>query len=229
MMKGQICLSQGNINAARESYRIGVKNCSKSVPLWLMSSRLEESQDMVIKSRALLDKARGLNPKQEELWLETINIEQRAGTGQEKNVLAKALQECPNSGLLWSEAIWLEPRTGRKSKSTDALKKTNNHPVVVCTVARLFWSERKPDKARSWFGRSVEGKEHRDLGDNWGWWYKFELQNGTKEQQSSVMEKCKVAEPKHGPAWQSINKTIENNRKPVEEILKLVADKLKNN
>jgi pre-mRNA-processing factor 6 len=89
MMKGQICVSQGNINAAREAYRIGVKNCPKSIPLWLMSSRLEESQDMVIKSRALLDKARGLNPRQEELWLETINIEQRAGTGQEKNVLAK--------------------------------------------------------------------------------------------------------------------------------------------
>ena len=37
-------------------------------------------------------------------------------------VLARSLQECPNAGLLWSEAIFMAPRPQRKTKSVDALK-----------------------------------------------------------------------------------------------------------
>jgi pre-mRNA-processing factor 6 len=59
----------------------------------------------------------------------------------------------------------------------DALKKTNNDPMVLNTVARLFWAERKIEKARDWFGRSVQFGA--DIGDSWAWWYKFEKQHGT--------------------------------------------------
>ncbi len=87
------------------------------------------------------------------------------------------LQDCPASGMLWSMAVWAEPRPGRKSRSTDALKKSNNDPLVICTVARLFWAERKIEKARQWFERAVAGNS--DLGDIWAWWLKFERQHGT--------------------------------------------------
>lgn len=36
----------------------------------------------------------------------------------------------------------------------DALKKANNDPLVVLTIARVFWSERKLDKARSWLDKA---------------------------------------------------------------------------
>ena len=71
-----------------------------------------------------------------------------------------------------------EPRPTRKSRSVDALKKTNNAVEVIITVARLFWSERKVDKARDWFGRAVVA--NGDFGDAWGWWYKFEKNHGNK-------------------------------------------------
>lgn len=50
--------------------------------------------------------------------------------------------------------------------------------LCLCTVCRLFWSERKITKAREWFLRTV--KIEPDLGDTWGFFYKFELQHGTE-------------------------------------------------
>lgn len=43
---------------------------------------------------------------------------------------------------------------------------------------RLFWSERKINKAREWFQRTV--KIDPDYGDAWAYFYKFELQYGTE-------------------------------------------------
>ena len=89
-----------------------------------------------------------------------------------------ALQTLPTSGLLHAHSVWSEPRPTRKSRSVDALKKTNNSPVIIVTVARLFWSERKVEKARDWFTRAVTADP--DYGDAWAWWYKFELNHGTQ-------------------------------------------------
>ena len=61
-------------------------------------------------------------------------------------LLSRGLKECPKSGLLWAEAIRQEPRAQRKAKSVDALKKCENDPIVIATVAMLFWDDRKIDK-----------------------------------------------------------------------------------
>ena len=39
-----------------------------------------------------------------------------------KAVLSRALQECPNAGILWAEAIFMAPRPERKTKVVDAIK-----------------------------------------------------------------------------------------------------------
>jgi pre-mRNA-processing factor 6 len=75
-------------------------------------------------------------------------------------------------------AIWLEPRATRKARSVDALKKSSDDPVIICTVARLFWAEGKIEKARQWFQRAIA--TDKDLGETWAWWLKFEKQHGTK-------------------------------------------------
>lgn len=91
LMHAQLLLSQSvpDKKAAREALAVGVKKCPQSVPLWLMSSRLEEDLGVRIKSRALLEKARGLNPKSEELWLESVKVEERDGSGAHKAMLAR--------------------------------------------------------------------------------------------------------------------------------------------
>lgn len=163
MMKGQILQSQDKIPKAREAFAAGCKTCPDSIPLWILSSRLEEKAGLAIKSRALIEKGRQLNPRNEELWLESVKIEERLGNASQAKVnMARALQECPASGLLWAEAVWMEGRVARKTKSVDALKKSNNDPRVIVVVARMFWTERNLAKARNWFEKAVT--VDKDLG-----------------------------------------------------------------
>jgi pre-mRNA-processing factor 6 len=231
MMKGQIYEAgmgngQKQVPQARAAYSTGTQECPKSVPLWLLASRLEESAGLVVKARSVLDRARLKVPKNAELWAESVRVEQRAGNvTQAKVVMAKALQECPGSGLLWSENIWfLEPRTQRKPRSLEAMRKVDNDPILVTTVARIFWGERRLDKAISWFEKAL--LLDSDLGDTWAWYYKFLLQHGTEEKQAEVVAKCVVCEPKHGEVWQAVAKEPANAYLATEEVLKLVAAKL---
>ena len=123
-------------------------------------------------------------------------------------LMAKALQECPGSGMLWAEAVRMAPRPQRKSKSVDALKRCDNDPRIIASIANLFWLDRKVDKARSWFNRSVT--LNPDIGDHWAMYYKFELQHGTEEQQEAVVRRCVEAEPKHGEVWCRVKKSVKN-------------------
>lgn len=177
------------------------------------------------------------------LWLEAIRIELRTGLKDIANaMMAKALQECPNSGFLWAESIFLEARPQRKAKSVskitsaeficiscllnyflqvDALKKCEHDPQVLLAVSRLFWSERKISKCREWFQRTL--KIEPDLGDAWANWYRFEQLHGTEEQQNEVKQRCLAAEPHHGELWCSVSKNIKNWCLSAEQILQAVA------
>ncbi|EEP76086.1 conserved hypothetical protein [Uncinocarpus reesii 1704] len=226
MMKGQIYETEKKYPQAREAYGTGTRACPKSVPLWLLASRLEEKLGVVVKSRSILDRARLAVPKNAELWTESVRIERRANNiGQAKIIMAKALQEVPTSGLLWSESIWhLEPRTHRKPRSLEAIKKVDNDPILFLTVARIFWGERRLEKAMTWFEKAIVADS--DLGDVWAWYYKFLMQHGTEEKREDVINKCIASEPKHGEIWQTIAKDPVNAHKSTEEILKLTAEHL---
>ncbi|KAJ7937298.1 PRP1 splicing factor, N-terminal-domain-containing protein [Mycena leptocephala] len=225
MIQGQILQSQGNYSAARASFAAGLKACPKEATLWILASRLEEADKKSIKARAILEKGRLVNPANDVLWAEAVGVEERSGgAAQGKAMLARSLQECPTSGLLWSMSIWAEPRPMRKARSVDALKKSADNPVIICTVARLFWAERKIEKARQWFGRAVATDP--DLGDSWAWWLKFERQHGTEEHRDEVRKKCVAAEPHHSPMWQSVAKDTRYTGKSITEILEMVADAL---
>ncbi|BGP26159.1 pre-mRNA-processing factor 6 [Rhodotorula toruloides] len=226
MMHAQLLQAQipPNLAAAREALAAGVRKCPTSVPLWIMASRLEEQAGVRIKARALLEKARNVNPKSDELWLESVKVEERDGSGAAKPMLARALQTLPASGLLHSYSVWQEPRPTRKTRSVDALKKTNNASAVIVTVARLFWAERKVEKARDWFGRAVAAD--RDYGDAWAWWWKFEKQHGTDEHRQLLLEKCIAADPHHGYVWPTVTKDPKNVGEDVKAILDLTAETL---
>ncbi|KAI5119400.1 hypothetical protein M0805_005943 [Coniferiporia weirii] len=225
MIQGQIHQANRNYAAARASFSAGLKACPKEVTLWVLASRLEEADGKSIKARALLDKARLVNPGSDTLWAEAVGVEERAGSAaQGKTVLARGLQECPTSGALWALAIWVEPRATRKARSADALRRCAGDAQVICAVARLFWAERKVEKARQWFSRSAA--TDLDRGDVWAWWLRFEREHGTTEHQKEVIDRCIAAEPHHGPVWQSVAKDTANFGKKPREILELVAKAL---
>eukprot|EP00051_Salpingoeca_urceolata_P010212 m.124571 g.124571 ORF g.124571 m.124571 type:complete len:934 (-) comp16623_c1_seq1:42-2843(-) len=225
MMRGQLEEQLGDNKLASSFYNQGIKHCPSSVPLWQLAAAVETKQENYTRARAILDKARLQNPKQPELWLEAIQVELKAGLEQVADaMMAKALQDCPSSGLLWSEAIFMVSKPQRKTKSVDALKRCENDPLVLLAVAKLFLSERKISKARSWFTRTV--KLDPDFGDAWAWFYKFELQYGTEQQQQYVESRCVQAEPRHGRTWQRVAKDVANWNKKTSELLLLVAQAL---
>jgi pre-mRNA-processing factor 6 len=223
MMKGQIYQDKGNAPKAREAFNTGTRACTKSVPLWLLASRLEEAAGVLVKARSILDRARLAVPKNDELWAESVRLERRANNiAAANNLMAQALQQIPDSGLLWSEKIMLlEARTQRKSRALEAIKKVDNDKRLFVAVARIFWAERRLDKAASWFERAIVLES--DFGDTWAWYYKFLMQHGTEEKKAEVIEKCGMAEPKHGDVWQGIAKNPKNSGKTTEDILKMAV------
>eukprot|EP00164_Ancoracysta_twista_P004398 GFYU01005929.1.p1 GENE.GFYU01005929.1~~GFYU01005929.1.p1 ORF type:complete len:962 (-),score=313.69 GFYU01005929.1:140-3025(-) len=222
MMLGQLEHRVGNFEKARDVYVRGIKANGKSVPLWLLMVRLESEQKLFSKARAILEKARLKNPKEEQLWLESVRLEVAADNHKNaETLLAKALQECPTSGVLWAEGIAMAPRPQKRSKTTDAMKKCDNDPVIIVTVARLFWTERKNDRARQWFDRALA--LNPDFGDGWAYYYRMELQHGTEDQQEAVLNRCRQAAPRHGERWIAVSKAIENYRLQTEDVLRRVA------
>eukprot|EP00252_Welwitschia_mirabilis_P025694 TRINITY_DN8153_c0_g1_i1.p1 TRINITY_DN8153_c0_g1~~TRINITY_DN8153_c0_g1_i1.p1 ORF type:complete len:1021 (-),score=226.59 TRINITY_DN8153_c0_g1_i1:62-3124(-) len=222
LMRGQLEDRLGNLDAAREIYDRGLKNCPNCIPLWLSVANLEERMGGLSKARAILTMARKKNPQNPELWLAAIRAEARHGNRKESETLmAKALQECPTSGILWAASIEMAPRPQRKTKSMDALKRSDNDPYVIAVVAKLFWNDRKVDKARSWFNRAVTLSP--DNGDFWAQFYKFELQHGNEDTQQDVLRRCIAAEPRHGEKWISVSKAVENSHQPIEALLRKVV------
>jgi len=227
MMRGQLEERTGNLDAAREIFQRGLKNCMHSVPLWLCAVNLEEKAGQPSKARSFLEKGRMKNPKNAELWLASIRIETRTGnTKMAQTLLAKALQECPSSGSLWAESVEMEKQPQKKARSVDALKRCDNDPHVIVAVAKIFWMDRKLDKARSWFNRAVT--LNPDLGDAWAYYYKFELQYGSQAQQEHVLKRCVEADPKHGEHWITVSKDVTFSKLKTEQILKKVAATLEN-
>ncbi|RCV17769.1 hypothetical protein SETIT_3G246400v2 [Setaria italica] len=210
LMLGQMENRIGHGVKAKEIYENGLKHCPTS---------LEEKISGLSKLRAVLTMAGKKNPATPELWLAAILAELRHGNKKEADaLLAKALQECPTSGILWAAVVEMAPRPQCKGKSSDAIKRCDHDPHVIATVAKLFWHERKADKARTWLDRAVTLAP--DIGDFWALYYKFELQHGNVDTQKDVLNRCVAAEPKHGEKWQAITKAVENSHQPVEALLK---------
>ncbi|KAK9825509.1 hypothetical protein WJX74_002649 [Apatococcus lobatus] len=224
LMLGQLEERQNNLEAARQAFQSGRARCMHSIALWRAAATLEWKANSGSRARALLEQARLKNAANEHLWLAAVRTEQQLGGAGSKGadaLMARALQECPTSGLLWAEAVAMAPRPQRRNKSVDALKRCNDDPHIIAAVAQLFWNDRKVDKARSWFNRSVTLAA--DLGDFWAQYYKFEVQHGTPEQQQAVVARCVAAEPHHGERWQRISKNPVNAHMPVMDILDLVV------
>src|SRR3546814_5690108 len=94
-------------------------------------------------------------PNEPEVWLESVRLERRAGSALVQSVMARALQQCPTSGILWAEEVLTADKAAQKSKSSMAVQRCDNDAHVITAVARLFQRDRKYDKARRWFARAV--------------------------------------------------------------------------
>jgi len=227
MMAQLLTDSHKKYDTAREIYKRGVKNCPAAIDLWICYAKFEALVFQAYsKARSILETARLKNPKNSRLWLAAMRVERQAKNFKvAQQLLAKALQECPDSGILWAYAIATDPRPVRKARSYDALKRCTDDPHVFCAVAKLFWLDRKVRKARNWFNRAVTVQP--DLGDAWAYFYKFELEHGNTQRQEAVVKRCVEADPRHGELWQAVSKEDENSSLKTDEVLHKVVASIK--
>jgi len=95
-------------------------------------------------------------------------------------------------------AEWLRtaPRTARKARSIEALKRLPNDANVVLAVALMFLGDRKREKGLAWLQRAVTLDP--DNGDAWGALYTLQSEHGTPADAAKVVADCVAAEPRHG-------------------------------
>ena len=187
------------------------------------------------KARAILESGRLKVPKNPLLWLTSIRIEASptssspspspspSSSSASSHVLAKALQDCPTSGLLHAYAILHSPPPQRKSLSYDALKRCTDDVHVFEAVARLLWVDGKVAKAREWFERGV--KVGGGYGDVWVWWYRMEMDaaGGGGETAAEVKRRCVERDPSHGERWTRVSKDDRYVSAKAGEVLQVAA------
>ena len=236
----------GGPDAARRTAATALEHCPKSVSLWLQAAACEgkttgdsetatststtpvptATTTATAKARAILEKARATLPREEQLWLAAVRVEVRAGqTRAAQATLARALQECPHSGVLWAEMVSSGLGGAAKNRAVDALRQCENDPDVIIAVATsVFWRERRLDKARAWLEKAVRLRP--DHGDGWAYLAKFERENGTPESLQGVVHGCNQAAPTRGERWRAIAKAPENRNLSTEQILERVVTSL---
>ncbi|KAF1940735.1 hypothetical protein EJ02DRAFT_435380 [Clathrospora elynae] len=223
-IKGQTYESLSKLKEAHETFNIGTRAAPKAPVLYILLARLQEKQGAVVKARSTLERGRQNVKNSPEILLEQVRLELRQNNLQQaQKIMAGALQEFPTSGKLWSERVLkLEQRTQRKPRALEAIKKVENDPQLFVVVARIFWSERRLDKAINWFTKAITLDS--SIGDSYVYFFKFLQQHGTEEKLQELISTATMSEPKYGEIWQSVAKDPKNARKSVEEILKIAAN-----
>lgn len=91
-------------------------------------------------------------------------------------------------------------------------------------LLRIFLVDLKIDKAKRWFQRAVAIAPEN--GDLWAWNYKFLLEHGSDEEKEELKKKCAAANPRHGEYFRFIARKVENQKKPVHELLQMTVSML---
>ena len=158
MMHAQLLQAQKppNVSAAREALAAGLRKCPTATPLWIMASRLEEQAGLRIKARALLEKGRTLNPKSEELWLESVQVEQRDGSGAHKPMLARGT------------SLSCASRKGGLMNSCSRYPRSPSSFAVVRSLALVLGLARAATNPQDSLGRCAQEDEQRAVCHRYG-------------------------------------------------------------
>jgi pre-mRNA-processing factor 6 len=145
----------GNEQNVQNLCQKGIKLCPDTPELYLILSKLE-SKKSIAKARSTLESGRIKCPSSDKLWLAAINLERKMHNDNlAKNLMAKALQACPTSGMLYADEIINAPKVRRKAVAFEALKRCDKDVYVMTAVAKMFFDNLMYNKARKWLDRVV--------------------------------------------------------------------------
>lgn len=213
LQKGKIYESINDFEKARMVYNTGIKMCKNNETLYIHLAHLYETKlKNVIKSRSLLDEALTKHTASDCLHHSRIFLELRTGNkNHAERLLSKALNLVPSSAILWRDNIELAPKQQAKNIYAMALKKTNEAPLVILTIAKDLWKKGKVEKANKFFKACIE----RDAlyGDAYIYFYAFLLKFGSKEEMKDLeKELSQKFELLYGVYWADLIKENEKKR-----------------
>lgn len=107
----------------------------------------------------------------------------------------------------------------------NALKGNDNDSDLFIAIAKVFWTEQKVEKVKKWLENACT--VNKDNGDAWAHRLRYEMEFGNSNSQQEVIDEFLAAEPRHGQAWSSEAKRVENWRRDKVEIIKKVAREIK--
>jgi len=223
LMRAQLSATEKKWKEVRRFCQMGVRRCSNSKEVWIEYARLEKLAGNHPKARAVLETARRKIPKCPELWLAACKLE--VNKSQSMTLLAKGLQDCPNSGLLWSFAIDQEVMAKRKSKCFHAVKLCQENVWVLLSTAKYFWELRKVSRAKDWFERAI--RANADIGDAWGYFHAF-MKKHHQGELPLLVERCVEADPRHGELWCQVSKRVGNEGARTKDVLEQVSQNITN-
>ena len=232
-------LETGNLVDARTWVSRACEACPNISAVWLIAANVAMIEKDFSRARSILERGRLRLPNDENLWWKGLMVECESHTDSMvsvgtapsvKSFISRALQACPNSGLLWSWAITLEPAATRHPKCLDALKRCETDPLVVCAIGSFFWIEKlQYEKARKWFQNAL--KLSMNFGQVWADFLAFEVSQGDdnyfnveailREAQGLDMDTVNK-----GIEWNEIVKRVENwDKNLIENILVFMNEK----
>ena len=212
------CMENSQLSLSEKWIERGIDLCPNKAPVWAVAADIAIQGGNLNKARSILERGRIRLSNDEILWWKGYVVEVMsggAGGPGTRVFLSRALQACPNSGLLWAYAIDHEPVVTRHPKCLDALKKCENDPLVVAAVARFFWIEKKQiDKARKWFQNAARMDDK--YGQVWADFLAFEMVQGDDNysqfdsalQQIEDLDKSSVVNK--GGEWNQFRKRLDN-------------------
>lgn len=232
LQKGQILLDDlKKPEEAREAFMVGTNRLPNSINLWLALATVDEHHlKVVIRARSILDRAVFKNPKSDALWVEKVRLEIRNNDlVAARQICNRALKALNSSPYLWLEHLKLIPKMSqRKNAFLDALKSTDNSPIILLNIGIFFLIDGKPDKAKSWFERAISNDKTN--GDIWAWMNYFFMEHNKDSNEISKFNEFFSQEEEsinRGEVWNKVSKEVKNLDKLPKEILQLVTAELK--
>lgn len=210
LQKGQIYTEMSQFNEARQCYSIGISKLPHSIPLWISLATLEEIHlGKPTKARSHLDLALLKNPNSDQLYLAKARMEQRLkNKDQAVLIISQGLKNLPDNPYLWCENIkLLTKKSSQKTMFQDALKKTNNHGMILTQIGIALFNQGEYLKASKWFEKAIS--RCPTIGDSWIWHYKCQSKLKNNNLKDIVNSVCEV-EPKNGDIWRYNKKKISN-------------------
>lgn len=175
--------------------------------LWIYLSDLELNNSNPLKSRFVLEQARGKCPCAE-LFIKSIEFELKQNPSTAVFLCNQALQKFNNNGKIWALAVELASKKEKKSKIAEAFQHCNNNLDLFLVVARIFAQERKMEKARAWFEKCLKISE--EIGDVWLFYYEFERKIADEERVKALEGRIKAAEIRKGRIWRKVCKRCDD-------------------